>query len=111
VIGIVMAARMVCSVMICASRGASPPICRGQHIGARRRRHRRACRHDREIGAGKAEPQRQNLSKAGQGHAIGLYVPLQTTRISRAASRQLHESCRSGLCPPAIPCDTVWKRC
>jgi len=27
-IGIVIAARIVCSVMICASSGASPPICR-----------------------------------------------------------------------------------
>ena len=27
-IGMVIAARMVCSVMICANNGASPPICR-----------------------------------------------------------------------------------
>lgn len=36
------------------------------------------------------------LGKVGQGHAVGLYVPLQVTRLARAAFCQLRESCRSG---------------
>src|SRR3954451_24638567 len=40
-----------------------------------------------------------DLSTAGQGHAVGLYLPLQTTRISRHARNSNGEV----LYPGAIP--------